>query len=106
MRAGKLKDRVYLQSPVRTADGKGGFRLTGWTTEAVIWADIEPLTSRELLFAQGPHSATTHRATFRYRAGVLSTWRLLLGSRAFNFIGKPIEARRRRRLEALCTEML
>lgn len=74
MRAGKLRNRLTLQQPVRTPDGQGGFTLT-WTDVATVWADIRQLAGREYLLAQQLGTALSHEVSIRYRADVIASWR-------------------------------
>ncbi len=103
VKAGRLRHRVTLQSAADTADGGGGFTTT-WSDVATVWAAIEPLKSRERLFAQQLENPVTHRVTIRYRAGVTAKMRLEFGARVFNIRGVINAGERDRTLELLCEE--
>ncbi len=103
VKAGRLRHRVTLQNAADTADGGGGFTTT-WSDVATVWAAIEPLKSRERLFAQQLETPVTHRVTIRYRAGVTAKMRLKFGARVFNIRGVINAGERDRTLELLCEE--
>lgn len=80
MEAGKLQHRVSLQAATETPTDTGEVTRV-WTTYATVWARVEPLAGRELVYAQQTTPDVTHRVTLRYRAGVTTAHRLLYGSR-------------------------
>ena len=74
--AGRLRDRVTLQSkgtPGR--DAMGGEVIT-WVDVATIWADVQPLTGRALIAAQQAASEVTTRILIRRRADIRPDWRV------------------------------
>ncbi len=73
---GLMRERVQLQAPTRTADGQGGYTIT-WTTKAKVWAQVVPLSGRELLIAQQLGTMLSHNVLMRYYAGLLPSWRVL-----------------------------
>lgn len=66
LRAGALNYRITLQSRSTSQDASGGQILT-WTDVAPVWANIDPLSGRELLAAQAVQSTMSHRITIRYQ---------------------------------------
>lgn len=108
VRAGRLRHRVTLQSPAGSRDALGE-RTTTWTSVATVWADVEPLTARELFVASQAQSSVTQRVTIRHSAtvaAVTGAWRVLFGSRVLVVDGvrNPHEANEV--IELLCTEGL
>lgn len=66
LRAGALNRRITLQSRSTSQDASGGQLLT-WTDVATVWANVDPLSGRELLAAQAVQSAVSHQITIRYQ---------------------------------------
>lgn len=86
LRAGSLRDRVTLQNPPATDDGAGG-QVGGWTTVAVLNADVRPMSANQQLLAGAPQGVTVYRVTVRYRAGISSAQRLLWRGQALAITG-------------------
>jgi SPP1 family predicted phage head-tail adaptor len=80
--AARMKFRVEIQSLSQATDNQGGF-TDSWTTDATVWAEIEPLKGWERFQAQQTQTPLTHKVTMRYRSGVTTAKRLLYGSRVF-----------------------
>ena len=97
---GSLRHQIEVQKRVRTSDGYGGHTNT-WTTEANMWASVEPVSARESLFGMQLDHRVTHRVTLRYcglfeTAGFNTDYRIIHRDRTFNIIGKrDIEERLR-----------
>ena len=91
LRAGKLNKRVTLQRP-RDADERDthGQPVDDWPDVATVWAAVEPLSAGESQRAQQAGADLTHRVTIRYRADVLSNWRV-----KFDDPRRPAETRTR-----------
>lgn len=53
-------------------------------TFKTVWASIEPLTGRELQFAQQMHGSVSHKITMRYTTGITKRMRLKWNNRYFN----------------------
>ena len=85
LKAGMLRHRVAIQSEVNTRDAIGGVAKT-WSTDATVWANIRPLSGRELIAAQQVDSRVTHEITVREYSGLNSNMRFLHESRAFNIV--------------------
>ena len=88
LRAGQLNRRITLQRQSNVQDSYGGPVRT-WLNVATIWADIQPLTGRELESAQRMASEISHQITVRYQASltdtrVVSGYRALYKARIFN----------------------
>ena len=88
LRAGQLNRRISLQRQSNAQDSYGGPVRT-WLNVATIWADIQPLTGRELESAQRMASEISHQITVRYQASltdtrVVSGYRALYKARIFN----------------------
>jgi SPP1 family predicted phage head-tail adaptor len=66
MKAGALNHLITLQSRSTSQDASGGQLLT-WSDVTTVWANVNPLSGRELLAAQAVQSSVSHRITIRYQ---------------------------------------
>lgn len=66
MRAGILRHRVTVQSRSAAVDALGQESLA-WADMATVWADVSPLSGRELLLAQAGRSEVSHLVTIRFQ---------------------------------------
>ena len=80
MRAGRLKDRVSIQSRSTTKDAIGG-EVETWTTTYTRDCSIEPVNGKEFYAAQTESADTSVRIRFRYQSGLLSTTKRLVDNR-------------------------
>lgn len=103
--AGHLRHKVQIQSRSATKDGFGQESMT-WTTALTVWADIQPLSGRELIAAQAQMAETTHTVVIRYRAGITPANRVVYQGRVFNVLSVIDEDMRHRTLSLLCSEGL
>ena len=87
--AGKLRHRVLLQSCTGAVDDYGDPLYSDddqWTTEATVWAAIDPVSGKEFYAAEQARSSVSHKIRLRYRQGVSAAWRVLYGSRVFRIL--------------------
>lgn len=108
MRSGKLDKQIILQSPSGTRDAIGE-RVTTWVDVATVWAEISPLSVRDLLAAGQTQSEVTHRVRVRYEstiAAIDASWRVLFGVRVFVITGVRNINESNREFELLCSEGL
>ena len=99
---------IILQSPTGSRDAIGE-RVTTWTNVATVWAEISPLSVRDLLAAGQVQSEVTHRVRVRYEstiAAIDSSWRVLYGARVFVITGVRNINESDREFELLCSEGL
>ena len=104
MEAGKLRQRVILQSFVATRDAYGE-PIETWSTVVTLWGAVEPLTGREFYQAQQVNAEITHKVRIRYRTLTNSRMRFLLGTRIFEILYIVNENERNRELIMLCKEI-
>mgnify|MGYP000126632411 CR=1 FL=1 len=100
--------KIILQSPSGTRNAIGE-RVTTWTNVATVWAEISPLSVRDLLAAGQMQSEVTHRVRVRYGASIAaidSSWRVLYGTRIFVISGVRNINEAGREFELLCHEGL
>jgi SPP1 family predicted phage head-tail adaptor len=98
----RLRQKLTLQSEVRTADTAGGY-VRAWEDVADVWAEITPISSREKLIAMQIESEITHRMTIRARTGVEASQRLNGDGRIF-YIRSVTPVERNSVLELLVEE--
>lgn len=103
MEAGKLRHRVTLQRATDVTDTFGQ-PLPTWTTFAVVWAAVEPLTGREYLQAQQQQAETTTRIRIRERAGVSERMRVAWGSHVYDIDAVITDPTNAREMVLMCTE--
>lgn len=112
MRAGTFRHRIQLQmrnpgkdelqQPLLTwADVPGG----------AMWADIEPMSGRELMLAQANQSELTHTVSIRYQQRfadprAMAALRVKYGVRIFNIHASIDPSERHQTLELSCSEGL
>jgi SPP1 family predicted phage head-tail adaptor len=70
MRAGRLRHRIDVFAPAGSQDSYGEPSAAESPVAASVPARVEVLSGSELFEAQQIHSATTHRVTMRWRAGL------------------------------------
>jgi SPP1 family predicted phage head-tail adaptor len=83
---GALRHRLTIQQRSAAKDAYGG-QSTAWVDVVTVWAEIRPLSSRELIAARGVQQETTHEIRMRYRSDVAITasMRGVYKGRIFNF---------------------
>jgi SPP1 family predicted phage head-tail adaptor len=77
MQAGRLRNRVTIQRPVRIQNDSGEVIVDTWTDVAPVWAAIESVTGREYMASTEFRANVTHRIRIRYRADVDATHRVV-----------------------------
>lgn len=75
MRAGRLRNRIAVQSKTATQNAAGEPVYT-WATLYNAWASIEPTSGRESVSGTAPVQEVTHRVEMRYRDGVTPEMRI------------------------------
>ncbi|MFG0924206.1 phage head closure protein [Pseudomonas sp. CJQ_8] len=92
MRAGDLRHRIEIQHKVTPRDPKTlEYGEPTWELFAKVWAQVTPLSAKDLLAAQAAKSEATARMVIRYRPGVLSTMRILYRGEVYSIEGPPLE---------------
>lgn len=76
VRAGDMRTRVQIESPSTTRDAEGGV-VAGWNATVIVWADIVPMSGRELQAADKQTAEVDTEIRIRYRYGLDSTMRLV-----------------------------
>lgn len=82
LNAGGLRHRVTIQTPTHAQDTQGGL-TESWANGNTVWASIETLYGRELMYARQSESQATCLIRMRYDATITERHRLLFGTRTF-----------------------
>lgn len=92
MRAGDLRHPVELQHKVTPRDpATGEYGEPEWQLFAAVWAQVSPLSARDLIAAQASQSEATARVVIRHREGVLPTMRIVHRGELYSIEGPPLE---------------
>jgi SPP1 family predicted phage head-tail adaptor len=105
MRAGDLRRQIKIQQRSTAQDTLGQPVLT-WTDVCTTWADIQPLSGRELELAQAINAEVNHQVTIRYRTGITAAMRVLYQGRIFNIQAVMDVDTRHKELQLMCSEGL
>lgn len=92
---GKFKNIVTIQRRTLAPDALGE-EIESWSNyKTNVHAQIQPVTARELVNGKQIDSNITHIIRFRYIPDLVSTDRIVYGTRIFNFDGPPINYQER-----------
>jgi SPP1 family predicted phage head-tail adaptor len=110
MRASDLRHRIRLQERGTEADALGQ-PTTVWKDVASLWAEVLPLSGRELLAGQAIHTEVTHTITIRWQRQfadplAMAARRILYSGRVFNIHASIDIEERHKVLELTCAEGL
>ena len=108
MRSGALSQRITLQQRAVAQDATGG-QLATWSDVATVWAEVTPLSGRELIAAQAVASETSHQITLRWQPAfadpqTVAALRVVMNGRCFNISAAINEDERNRTLTLLVSE--
>lgn len=81
--AGRLRDRVTIQTKSVTRDAYGAEVVT-WATLATVWASVESLSGREYMAAQQVNAERVQRVVIRDRDDVMPHMRVTHRGRTMN----------------------
>ena len=81
MRAGRLRHQIVILDPIDNTDDRGDAQVTYKPRSYAVPGSIEPLTGRELWYAQQMRADITHKVTMRGAQGVTDRHRLLWSGR-------------------------
>lgn len=109
MRAGELRHRIILQSPLVTQNDFGDVETT-YIAEAEIWARVETTTGDETIGAGRASASLTHSITIRSRTDIEPTWRVVWrraggAARVLN-IGAIVPDNIGREMTLICSEIV
>lgn len=103
LKAGDLNRRIEVQYLTRVDDGAGG-SLSTWDTFMMLWADVQPLSSKEVLSLGQIQATTTHKVIMRYRTDILTSHRILYGTKILEITSIIDVDDRHEALELICRE--
>lgn len=83
MNIGALRHRVLVQQFTVEQDSDGAV-IEDWQDLRTVWADIQPLSGRELIASQSVQSEVTSRVIVRFKADYAPEMRLLHNNRIYN----------------------
>lgn len=106
MRAGKLRNRVTIQSPGQGVDDFGMPTQQTWADVDTVWAEIKPITGRERWASDWTANIATVAVSMRYRSDIKPNYRVIFGDRVLRIAGPPINVdQRNRELILTCEEV-
>lgn len=104
MKAGALRSKVKIQTPIETTDAKGGLTLASWSDVAEVWAEIDPTSARRYVNADQLEMLGYHTIRLRYTPSFTPGCRIVCGTRIFYCNSMVNTNNRRRELILTCTE--
>lgn len=108
--SGRMRHRVTIERrTARTRDAAGhrkGKDRQDWSALCTAWAEVMPLSGRELWTAQQVQPDISHRVTMRYRSGVTPAMRVRHGGRTLNIESVINDGELGASMQLLCREVL
>lgn len=104
MQIGKLRHRIRLQKP-HSRPNDYGASVAEWHDVHHVWAEVQPLSSREFFAAQQIHSEATTQIWLRYLPDIDHTMRVIFGSQTFEIVSVINYQSRNRTLLLQCKEL-
>lgn len=101
---GLRNQRVRIEQPTLTSDGQGG-NTKAWGVRAVVWALLEPLTSREALQAAQTTAVLSTALTIVFRSDISVKDRIRVGDRTLQIESYQDPDGRQDELRLLCSEV-
>ncbi|MGB2081902.1 MAG: phage head closure protein [Psychrobacter sp.] len=84
VRAGQLRHRVTIEKHNAGGRDDDGFELPSeWVQHSKLWAKITPLSSKDLISAQGEQSEVTARMMVRYNTEIDTGMRVIWKGRTY-----------------------
>lgn len=85
MNIGKLRHRIIIQTQ-RLRPSVYGAAVPEWGDLHTVWAEVKPISGRELLLANQIHAETTTQIWLRYLPNIDHTMRVKFGERHFEIV--------------------
>ncbi len=106
--AGKYNRELALEYDAGTTRGTYNNHVEDWQPLATVWAEVEPLSGRELYAAQQVMEQVSHRIRTRYRPDLTLTGAIRgkLGTRLLNIHTVIDKGEQHIELEMLATEVV
>lgn len=90
MNPSKLRHRVKLHRKISSRSPTGAVRTAQWEHVLTLWAEVTPLSVKDVINAQAVQTNITARAKIRYRTDVDSAMRLEHAGRMYEIVGEPL----------------
>ena len=90
MKASKLRQRITLIKLTQTESQTGANGDVEYIDNATIWANIEPLSVKDVLMAQSVGSQARLRCVVRYRKDIHSAMRVRYNNQLYEIDGDPL----------------
>lgn len=90
MKASKLRQRITLLQLSSGTSPTGANSKQIYTDVATVWANIEPLSVKDVLNAQAVNSKARFRCTIRYRKNTTSAMRVRYDGKIYQIEGDPL----------------
>ena len=104
MNFGLLRHRIEIQEHTEVR-GDSGQVVRGWTTVVAWWASVDPLSGRELQYAQQIHADARVRIRMRPYDGLTPDHRIKFGTRHYNILDVRDMDERGEVAECMCVEV-
>lgn len=88
MRAGRLRNKITIQTIVNSVDefGQPLIGQNGYEDYKTVWASIVPISGKESFLSNVDFSKTTHKIKIRYIPNINASMRIIWQGRFFNII--------------------
>lgn len=96
MRAGRLRDTIYIQTPTETTSG--GITTATWAVTETLRAETDPIRGAEMFAASQVQDTATKIFKVRYTDGITQKARIVFGEHAYNIIDVKDVSNRHREL--------
>lgn len=90
LRAGTLRNRITILSPVQSTSPTGANSKLKFEETVKLWANIEPLSVKDILTAQAVGSQARLRCVIRYRSDIGSHQRVKYLEKVYKIDGEPL----------------
>lgn len=104
MNIGKLRHRITIRKQHNRPSDYGA-TFAEWQDLHHVWAEVKPITGRELFSAAQTHSEATYHIWLRYLPYIDTTMQVQFGSRTFEIIAIQNWREQNRSLLLHCREL-
>lgn len=105
MNIGRLRHRIIIQQPHHRPNGYGA-TVAEWQDLHHVWAEVRPISGRELFSANQIHTEATMQIWLRYLPNVDHTMRVKFGERTFEIVAIQNWREQNRTLQLQCKELI
>lgn len=90
MNSSKLRHRVKLHRKTSSRSPTGAVRTAQWEHVLTLWAEVTPLSVKDVINAQAAQTNITARAKIRHRTDIDGTMRVHHAGRMYEIVGEPL----------------